>query len=197
VDDRPHAGATEHTKSGLAHVTIPDMKRAIVAFPRIEDTAEWRQILSVRARFDPLAGRIAPHLTLVFPFEDALPDVALERHLRRVAAGVQVFPVVLREITVHEGEYLFLNVKQGNDALIHLHDVLYSGALAAHRLRTHTFVPHVTVGRLPPKALPAALDATADLTAAIPAQVHAISLYRIDLEGERPTLLELPLRPTR
>ena len=168
-------------------------KRVVVAFPRVESAVEWKEILSVRERFDPLAGRISPHLTLVFPFEDAMSDAGLEQHLRSVATHLQGFSVVLREITGHDNEYLFLNVKHGNDALIHLHDALYTGALAAHRVRMHTFVPHVTVGRLSPKELPAALDVTAGLTSAIHAKVDTISVYRVEPDGMRPVLLELPL----
>ena len=169
-------------------------KRVVVAFPRVESAAEWKQILSVRDRFDPLAGAIAPHLTLVFPFADALSDAALEQHLRSVVTDLPRFPLVLRDITAHENEYLFLNVKRGNDELIHLHDALYTGALAPHHVRMNTFVPHVTVGRLPADELAAALDATAGLTGAIHASVDSISVYRVEPEGTRPVLLELPLR---
>jgi 2'-5' RNA ligase len=168
-------------------------KRVVVAFPRVPSAALWGPILSVRDRFDPLAARIAPHLTLVFPFEDALSDAALEQHLRSVASDLPAFPVVLAEITAHEHEYLFLNVKRGNDALIHLHDVLYTGVLARHRVRTHTFVPHITVGRLPAEALPAALDATAEVTGAVQADVDALSVYQIEAGETRPVLFEVPL----
>jgi 2'-5' RNA ligase len=41
-----------------------------------------------------------------------------------------------------------LNIGRGNDEVMQLHDVLYSGALATHHVRRHTFVPHVTVGRV-------------------------------------------------
>jgi 2'-5' RNA ligase len=168
-------------------------KRVVVAFPKVESAVEWRPIVSARDRFDPLARSIAPHLTLVFPFEDAMSNVALERHIRNAVASVRAFPVVLREITAHENEYLFLNVKQGNDVLVHLHDVLYSGMLAAHRVRLHTFVPHVTVGRVSPEELPVALAATAELTGAIHASVDSVSVYRIEPDGMRAVILELPL----
>jgi 2'-5' RNA ligase len=166
-------------------------RRVVVAFPRIDSAIEWQRVLAVRDRYDPLAGQIAPHLTLVFPFEDALPDAALEHHLRTVVAGLPPFPIVLRGITAHENEYLFLNVKQGNDALVGLHDALYSGVLAAHHRRDHTFVPHITVGRLPAQQLPAALEATADVTAPIEGQVEGLSVYRID--PDRPVILRVPL----
>jgi 2'-5' RNA ligase len=168
-------------------------RRVVVTFPRIESAVEWEQLLSVRERLDPLAGKIAPHLTLVFPFDDPMSDRALEQQLRNVVTDLPPFPITLCEITAHEGEYLFLNVKRGNDALVQLHDSLYTGALAAHRSRLHTFVPHLTVGRLAPADLPAALDATADLTSAIQANVDNISVYRIEPDGTRPVLFELPL----
>ncbi|MEO8184969.1 MAG: 2'-5' RNA ligase family protein [Deltaproteobacteria bacterium] len=168
-------------------------KRAVVAFPRIERGQEWDEILSVRNRFDPLAGKIEPHLTLVFPFEDNLSDVALEQHLRKATIALARFPVTLGEITAHENEYLFLNVKHGNDALVQLHDVLYTGGLARHRVRMHTFVPHMTVGRVLPQDLPAALAATAALTSPVHAHVDAITAYQIEPDGIRSILFELPL----
>jgi 2'-5' RNA ligase len=168
-------------------------KRVVVTFPAVESPAAWSEILAVRARFDPLAGAIAPHFTLVFPFDDGMSDDALEQHLRTVAAGARAFPVLLRGITAHEGEYLFLNVKQGNDAILALHDALYRGPLAAHHLRTNTFVPHITVGRLAPLALSAALDATASLTSAIHARVEGLSVYAIEPDGMRRVLADVPL----
>jgi 2'-5' RNA ligase len=168
-------------------------KRVVVAFPRIESAVEWTQVMSVRSRFDPLAGKIAPHLTLVFPFEDPMSDSALEQHLRSAVSELQGFAITLREVTLHENEYLFLNVKRGNGALIVLHDILYGGALAAHRVRMHTFVPHLTVGRLSPNDIAAALEATSGLTSAIHAKVDSVSVYRIEPDGRRPVLFELPL----
>jgi 2'-5' RNA ligase len=179
-------------------MTSPDSagpKRVVVAFPTVLDPGEWEQVLSIRRRFDPLAAAIPPHLTLVFPFEDALPDRALEDHVRRAVSDKPRFPMVLREITAHEGEYLFLNVKSGSDALIGLHDRLYTGPLAGHNLRTNTFVPHVTVGRVPANDLPAALAATAGFTSAIRVAVDTITAYRIDAGGNRTVLFDVPLAP--
>jgi 2'-5' RNA ligase len=178
---------------GMVAPSYERSNRVIVAFPRLADDADARRIAAVRRRFDPLAAEIPPHLTLVFPFEDPISEAELERHVRGALGGVRSFPVVLADITAHESEYLFLNVKRGNDALIQLHDVLYGGPLAAHRLRTHTFVPHLTVGRVPPSDLGAALDATAELAAAIPATVDTISVYRVERDGTRGVVLEVPL----
>lgn len=169
-------------------------KRYVVAFPKVADADAWQEILSVRERFDPLARDVPPHLTLVFPFEDVLSDMALEEHLRSVLCGVHRFPVTFRDITAHENEYLFLNVKRGNDALIALHDALYTGPLARHLVRLHTYVPHVTVGRLPAHQLAVALDATSAITRAQEAIVDTISVRAIDDDSERTAILDLPLR---
>jgi 2'-5' RNA ligase len=169
-------------------------KRYVVAFPKVADADAWQEILSLRERFDPLAHDVPPHLTLVFPFEDPLSDTALEEHVRGVLYGVHCFPVVLRDITAHENEYLFLNVKRGNDALVALHDALYTGPLARHLLRLHTYVPHVTVGRVPAHQLAAALDATSAITRAHEAIVDAISVRAIDGDDERTAVLDVPLQ---
>lgn len=171
-----------------------DPKRVIVAFPSVNSVAEWASILTVRDRYDPLAPKIAPHLTLVSPFQDPLSDAALHAHVRATVSGIASFPVTLAEITGHEDEYLFLNVKCGNDQLVRLRDTLYSETLATHRSRRHTFVPHITVGRLPLGDLPAALDETSSITSQIRAHIHTVAVYRIEPDGSRPVIFRVPLR---
>ena len=122
------------------------MKRAIVLFPKFHNIDA---IQAARERFDPLANYIAPHITLVFPFECALSAEELRAHLHTALAGAKKFNVRLSGVTgdVRDG-YLFLNVKQGNDEIIDLHDRLYSGALESFLYRKVTYCPHVTVGRI-------------------------------------------------
>src|SRR5690242_2890498 len=98
--------------------------RVVVVFPRF---VNMEGIERVRRTYDPLAEGVPPHITLVFPFASALALEELVAHARAAVGGLRPFPIELREITGHEGEYLFLNVKRGNDALIALHDGLYTG----------------------------------------------------------------------
>jgi 2'-5' RNA ligase len=77
-----------------------------------------------------------------------MSDFELEKHLRELVAQSRRFSVVFQGITAYENEYLLLNIRRGNDEVMRLHDVLYSGTLAMHHVRRHTFVPHVTVGRV-------------------------------------------------
>jgi 2'-5' RNA ligase len=168
-------------------------KRAIVALPRVASAAAWDRVRAVRDQLDPLARYIAAHLTLVFPFDDPTPDGELEAHVRTVAASCAPLAVTLAGVTLHDHEYLFLNVKRGNDAIVALHDALYTGALARHRSRMHTFVPHVTVGRVRANDVARALELTATLADPIAATLDALTVYRIDTDGDRPALFDLPL----
>lgn len=168
-------------------------KRAVVAVPRIQSVHEWAEILSVRDRLDPLARKIPAHVTLVFPFESAMSNSELEAHLRELVAQSRRFSVVFQGITAYENEYLFLNVRRGNDELIELHDVLYSGALAMHHVRQHTFVPHVTVGRVRPEEVPEAIEATAGVNSPIKANIEALAVYAVRDDSVLPVLFELEL----
>ena len=168
-------------------------ERVVLAVPRIQSVQEWAEILSVRDRLDPLARKIPAHITLVFPFESAMSDFELETHLRELVAQSRRFSVVFQGITAYENEYLFLNIRRGNDEVIQLHDVLYSGALAMHHVRRHTFVPHVTVGRVRSEEISEALEATAGVNRPIQASIEAIAVYAVQGDGVHPVLFELEL----
>jgi 2'-5' RNA ligase len=172
---------------------LPSIRRAIVAFPQIEADLEWARVLSFRERHDPLAKWIAPHVTLVFPFEDRVSNEVLEAEVTDALRELAPFRVVLRGISAHEGEYLFLNVKRGNDAIVELHDTLYRGVLTVHRSRSHTFVPHITVGRVAPTDLAAALDASAAFDGEMSGLIDRVSLYEISPAGTRSVAFEVSL----
>jgi len=122
------------------------MKRAIVLFPRFDNA---QAIQRIREQYDPLANYIAPHMTLVFPFESDLSTDDVRAHISQALKGVKKFTVQLNGITgdFRDG-YLFLNVKQGNDNIIELHDKLYSGSLEQFLFRKVTYCPHLTLGRV-------------------------------------------------
>ena len=162
------------------------MKRAIVLFPKFNSIDA---IQAVRERFDPLAGYIAPHITLVFPFESALSTEELREHMSHALKGVKRFSVQLCGITgdFREG-YLFLNVKRGNDPIIDLHDRLYQGALEPFLFRKVTYCPHITVGRLEQLTeFDQALEALAGFSEQFEAEIDRVSVENID-SGERSTI---------
>jgi len=169
-------------------------RRVLVVFPRIATCTAWSQVLSFRDRFDPLARRVPPHLTLVHPFTDTLSDSALEDHVRSVATTLSIFPIKLEGVTLHEGEYVFLNVARGGEDLVNARNKLYQGILALHCNRDNKFIPHMTIGRVAPDQVRGALAASSELTSHIDGRAEAISAYRIDKEGSRSVLFNTALQ---
>lgn len=122
------------------------LKRSIILFPCFYNVDAIQRI---REKYDPLANCIAPHITVVFPFESDLTTDVLESHISDALNGVKKFCVHLKGITgdFRDG-YLFLNVKKGNDQIIALHDKLYGGILQKYLYKKATYCPHLTVGKL-------------------------------------------------
>jgi len=165
-----HAGNVE--KGGVT------LERAIHIFPELEQVD---LIQSIRKKYDPLYTCIPPHITLVFPFESQLTNADLYRHVKQAVTGFQPFLIRLEEITASNDHYLFLNVKRGNDQIIALHDKLYTGPLATYRSYSHTYLPHLTVGRLNHEQdLEEALKDTRSFNHSFETQVSQVMVERID-----------------
>jgi 2'-5' RNA ligase len=155
--------------------------RAIVVFPQFDNVSI---IDALRHRYDPLDSVIAPHITLVFPFRSDIAPAALRQHIEQAVAGMRPFPVRLHEITGHANEYLFLNVKRGNDELIALHDRLYTGMLAPFLAPEFSFAPHLTVGRLADEgSFRAALREAHAERAVFEATVREVAVHAIEDDG--------------
>jgi 2'-5' RNA ligase len=150
---------------------------AIVAFPVLEAP---NRVESIRRRFDPLASMLKAHVTLVFPFSDAVKEVDLSNHIARAVSGLHPFSILLSEVTVEDDGYLFLNVAAGADWFIELHNRLYTRLLAHHRSPAHEYRPHVTVGRLTEQhqLLFAADETKKALTLPVGGLVNEVALFR-------------------
>ncbi|MBI1742874.1 2'-5' RNA ligase family protein [Candidatus Acetothermia bacterium] len=158
-------------------------KRVIVIFPQFE---QMHLIDGFRRKFDPLAEQIKPHITLVFPFESELSTDQLRAHVQQVVHNFEPFNIQLQGVTGHMSEYLFLNVKRGNDQVIELHDRLYTGPLARYLLPEFTYTPHLTVGRVDNEAaFREALRSAATLNATYETVVRAITVYCIEPDTTR------------
>lgn len=165
---------------------------AIVIFPEFQP--EQRALIDrLRAAYDPLASAIAPHITLVFPFEATHSAGDLLAHMRASVTGIAPFGVELRGVTGQDDEYLFLNVKRGNDEIIALHDRLYTGPLVPYRSPRHTYAPHLTVGHLSPGAFTAALAEASTPVEIFQSTVREITGYHISTSGGRGEKNSVPL----
>ncbi|WP_258111578.1 2'-5' RNA ligase family protein [Alicyclobacillus sp. SP_1] len=169
------------------------MLRAIHLFPEFSNE---HSIKRIRAKYDPLADLIPPHVTLVFPFESDVSTEALTVHLQKSVVGLKPFPIVMIGLTGAEGEYLFLNLKGGNDQIIQLHDKLYTGLLKQHLCRSQTYTPHLTVGRVNDKQLfEFALTETENWNEVFQTTVNQVVVERIDEHEKSIIEIKVPLLP--
>lgn len=121
------------------------MMRAIHLFP---DLAGTEDLAAFRRRYDPLAAKIPPHVTLVFPFESAMADAALVAHVRQVTESAAPFSIVLGAAERQAPDYVWLPVVGGAARIQDLHEDLYTGPLAEFRRRDCAYRPHLTIGRV-------------------------------------------------
>jgi predicted ABC-type ATPase len=73
--------------------------RAFLLFPAFSNAAE---IDAVRSVHDPLAARIRPHVTLVFPFESGLSTEELVTEARVAVATMSGFRISLGRAQIKE-----------------------------------------------------------------------------------------------
>jgi 2'-5' RNA ligase len=118
--------------------------RAILIFPRFKNIG---LIEDLRRDRDPLFGKVAPHVTLVFPFCCGLPADDLRAHVQAVAVHHRPFKLALQGVKASNDGYLFLAVAEGSDRIARMRDDLYSGPLAGYRDDRFEYRPHLTIGR--------------------------------------------------
>ncbi|MTI68343.1 MAG: 2'-5' RNA ligase family protein [Firmicutes bacterium] len=119
-------------------------KRSIIIFPKLNNI---EKIEDIRRKYDPLYNCIKPHITLVFPFESNIKTKEIKKHMKKVLSDIDKFKLKLKGITGSFDNYLFLNIKEGNDNIIKIHDKLYTGILKKHLYKKITYFPHLTVGK--------------------------------------------------
>jgi hypothetical protein len=126
------------------------MALLVLAYPRITQR-DYKWIQAVRAESDEMYYEVVdPHFTIVFPVEGVDDDRFIE-HVQRRAAGFSSFDFVLRCAVLandafKECTHVFLVPDEGHSDIVKLHDVLYTGPLAAELRLDIPFVPHVGIG---------------------------------------------------
>ena len=123
----------------------PPLPRFAVAwFPRFEGL---EAIEAFRARHDPQAGKVAAHLSLVFPFAASHTRLQIQTHVQAVAARFPPVPVTFRRVRTEANEFVFLMAQRGASAIKELHDRLYTRTLQQHLRRDMPYEPHITLAR--------------------------------------------------
>ena len=118
------------------------MVYALVHYPNVDT----RRISLFRKKYDPQAGLIEPHITLMFPVPELVGEDNLVHHLQNVLSNRRPFPIHLQGLQKSWDDYLFLMVQEGCGDIIDLHGRIYTGLLADYRKEDTPFVPHLTLG---------------------------------------------------
>jgi 2'-5' RNA ligase len=161
-------------------------------FPEFEGL---ERIEAFRQRHDPMAGLIAAHLTLVFPFPTAHSRLQVETHVQRVVSRWPPIAVTFRRVRMHANEFVFLMAARGAAPVTALHDKLYTRSLAPHLRRDMPYEPHVTLARHADFArLEAALgEAEEAFGGEFAAVMREVTLLAVERDGRIEPLSRFPL----
>ena len=139
-----------------------------------------------RERFDPLAEKIPPHITLVFPFQidaPSVPQVAI--HVQNVVKDCSPFDISLGSPSIQADGFVFLFVEEGAEQIRQLHELLYTGPLTRFHQSHIPYVPHLTIGRVAnPTKSAGAQEQLKELETPFCGTVREVVVERI-AEGER------------
>lgn len=118
-------------------------KRTIMLFPQFENMF---LIDNLRHQYDPLAHKVAPHITLVFPFESTMAKKELDNILLTRFNTIKPFDIKLKGLEA-VGSFLFLKITEGKEAIKEIHHVLYENEFSFFRPSwLGEYNPHMTVG---------------------------------------------------
>lgn len=112
--------------------------------PIVGDSCDLIQRL--RMRFDPLATKIPPHVTLVFPFEGRLSE---DQVIGRVQSQLSLQKSISAQLKAPEScdTYSFFPIASEESQFHRLHSSLYSGLLSEYKNSSLIYKPHITFGR--------------------------------------------------
>jgi pimeloyl-ACP methyl ester carboxylesterase/2'-5' RNA ligase len=139
-----HLWAAQHERlEPRVHMSEQEQQsalHAVVHYPRLA----FQGLDDFRRKFDPFAGLIAEHFTLVFPIPVDLKTV--REHVQSVAKQTRPFDVHISGLERTWDHWLYLQVQEGREAVLTLHDRLYSGPLRRFLRTDLPFEPHVGIG---------------------------------------------------
>lgn len=129
------------------------MSFAVISYPKFIPNGD-NLIPVMRSIYPKLTyPKFESHFTFVFPQASIGADSLVE-HVKNAATNQAKIPFVIQRAeavrdVLSNNTYLFLVPEEGHDAIIALHDRLYTGALAAELRADIPLMPHITVGYTP------------------------------------------------
>jgi 2'-5' RNA ligase len=153
----------------------------------------------IREKYDPLASHVRPHITFVFPFSSEIESSELKNHLNNALSSVKSFRIVLKDITPLKsfGNYLFLNIENGKDEIIEIHERLYTDILESYFpkwLKSGGYYPHMTVGKIESEEeYKSAIEDTKEINDVFDTIVSKVSVEIIDENEDSVIEMEIEL----
>jgi 2'-5' RNA ligase len=173
ANDRP----VDHNRQSVQH------KRCIFAAAELQPV---ERVELLRARFDPLSGKVPAHVTLVFPFDLPVDNSTVVDHLEASLADQAAFDITFDTCRIGASGYAFLPVLEGALSIRQIYDKLNTGVLQVARNQqrfTGEFRPHLTIGRVEtPDALWAAARDMAGVNRGLKGRIRRIVLETILLD---------------
>jgi 2'-5' RNA ligase len=175
-------------RCGIHHEDM-GVRRVIVVFPA---RADLTAVERFRGRWDPLADAVPAHVTLVYPFQDGEDVDGVANAVAQVTARHRPFAFDLASPQIVADEYLFLVAEQGREQIHRLHHDLDDAVPNAYT--SGMFLAHMTIGRSQDRArLDQAHREAVRTGLCLHGQAEAVSIYRIDSDGNRQVEVVLPL----
>ncbi|SHI66544.1 2'-5' RNA ligase family protein [Lutispora thermophila] len=147
-------------------------ERTIMLFPKFSNIDIINEI---RTKYDPLADKVLPHITLIFPFKSDFGTNEIEKWLDTALKNVKPFEVQLQGFTKQEdkfGNYLFLNIVKGMDDIKQIQEMLI-----AMKKFDYPYIPHMTVGKFQTKQeLDMAYDEVKNMNASFATIIDRVSV---------------------
>ncbi len=167
--------------------------RTIMIFPQFEN---MEVIDLIRKKYDSLVELVKPHITIVFPFESKMTNEEIAAILDNRLQEIGPFILKMQGISKVEdsfGNYLFLNVIEGGETIIKLHNLLYENEFSHWDLKLR-YIPHMTIGKLEDAAkLQDAFEDTKCCTDVFTTTVNKISVEMIGEHEESIIVIEKEL----
>ena len=105
------------------------------------------KLQEIRRKYDRLADKVCPHITLAFPFSDSISDEELTSKLSDLLSTWSPFKVEFKGVSLSDDGYIFLDCVKGFEEIIKLHDEIYEKILPSHYKKSIKYVPHITLGQ--------------------------------------------------
>lgn len=121
-------------------------KRDILIFPKFDNI---EKIQEIRKKYDELYSKIAPHITLAFPFKNEMTNEELKQKLENLLKNIKPFKIKCKGTTLIKDDkintfYIFLNIIEGKDIIKNINNKIYSNILVGKKKKE--FIPHITLG---------------------------------------------------